>query len=246
MEEKKMNNEIEIDLVPILKAIVSKIWLMVLIGLILAGIAFGATTVLIKPTYRCSFTAYVNNQSGKESLTQQDINAGKQLVSTYVNIIHSNTILNAAAEAADLDYTYAQLKDMVSADIVDETEIINVHVEHTDPQTAYVLANAIANTAPSYMSEIIEGSSMKVVDFPMYSDQRYKPNYIRYSLLGFAVGVLLVMIIVIIRFFRDDTVKSEGELEPRFGFPILGVIPDVSSAGKVHKYGSYYRDNSSD
>ena len=65
MEEKKMDKEIEIDLIPILKAIVSKIWLMILVGAIFAGIAFGATKVLIKPTYRCSFTAYVNNQSAK-------------------------------------------------------------------------------------------------------------------------------------------------------------------------------------
>ena len=74
-----MNREIEIDLVPIFKAVISKLWLMILIGAIFAGIAFGATKVIIKPTYRCSFTAYVNNQSGKDSLTQQDINADNRV-----------------------------------------------------------------------------------------------------------------------------------------------------------------------
>ena len=244
MEEKTQRHDFEeIDLLPLFKKLLSKVWLMILVGAIFAGVTFGATKLLIKPTYRCNFTAYVNNQSGKESLSAQDINAGLQLVNTYVNIIRSNTILNAAAESADLDYTYAQLQGMVSAVVQGDTEIVSVYVVNTNPQTAYVLANAIANTAPTYMSQIVEGSSMKVIDYPMYSDKRFKPNYIRYALLGFLAGVLLVIIITIIRYLRDDTVKSDGELEPRYGMPILGIIPDVKSASHGNKNDYYYRDD---
>ena len=100
-------------------------------------------------------------------------------------------------------------------------------MEHRDPQTAYILANAIANTAPTYMSEIVVGSSMKIIDYPMYSDKRYKPNYIRYSLLGFLLGAVLVIIKVIVSTLTDDKVKSVQDIEDRFSLPILGVIPDV-------------------
>ncbi|WP_407383080.1 YveK family protein [Ruminococcus sp.] len=240
-EKRQQKEEKEIDLIPLLKALASRIWLMLLIGVLFAGIAFGATKVLIKPTYRCGFTAYVNNDSGSDKLTQQDINAGKQLVNTYVNIIRSNTILDAAAESAHLNYSYSQLKGMVSASVQGDTEIINVYVEHQDPQTAYILANAIAQTAPTYMSQIVEGSSMKVIDYPMYSDKRYKPDYIKYAMLGFLVGAVLVAVISIIQYLTDDTVKSDAELEPRFSYPILGIIPDVRSAGNSKNGNYYYR-----
>ena len=240
-ENKQRNDTVEIDLVPLFKSLVPKIWLMILTGIIVAAIAFGLTKFFITPTYRCSFTAYVNNSHGSESLSQQDINAGKQLVDTYVNIMRSNTILNAAAESVNLDYTYKQLYKMVTAVVQGETEVIAVYVEHPDPQTAYVLANAIANTAPECMSSIVEGSSMKIIDYPMYSDQRYKPNYIKYAVIGFALGVLLIIAITIIRFLANDTIKSDTELESRFSIPILGVIPDVRSAGDSKNTEQYYR-----
>ena len=248
MEKSERNNEIQIDLMPVLKAIWSKLWLIVLIGALFAGMAFAATKLFIKPTYRCGFTAYVNNQHNSESLSNQDINAGKQLVDTYVTVIRSNKILTAAAESVGLDIPVGTLKSTVTASVQSETEVIAVYVEHRDPQTAYILANAIANTAPTYMSEIVVGSSMKIIDYPMYSDKRYKPNYIKYSLLGFLLGAVLVIIKVIVSTLTDDKVKSVQDIEDRFSLPILGVIPDVleSTDEKGKGYYAYeYSERSS-
>lgn len=240
MENNERNRkEIEIDLWPVLRALWSKLWLIILIGALFAGIAFGATKIFIKPTYRCGFSAYVNNAHNKESLTYQDINAGKQLVDTYVTVIRSNKILAAAAESVGVDLSVGALKKTVTASVQGETEVISVYVENRDPQTAYVLANAIANTAPTYMSDIVEGSSMKIIDYPMYSDTRYKPNYIHYALLGFLVGALLVAIKVIIDTLRDNKVKSEHEIEERFSIPVLGVIPDVLQSSEKNSKGYY-------
>ena len=239
MENDERKKEIEIDLVPILKAIWSKLWLIVLVGVLVAAMAFVATKIFIKPTYRCGFTAYVNNQHSSESLSNQDISAGKQLVDTYVTVIRSNKILTAAAESVGLDIPIATLKKTVTASVQGETEVIAVYVEHRDPQTAYILANAIANTAPTYMSEIVVGSSMKIIDYPMYSDKRYKPNYIKYSLFGFLLGAVLVIIKVIVSTLTDDKVKSVQDIEDRFSLPILGVIPDVLQSSDEKGKGYY-------
>ena len=254
MEQKqKSRSEVEIDIIPILKALWSKLWLLILVGVIFAGLAFGATKLLVKPTYRCGFTAYVNNQHAqlsKDSLTSSDLNAAKQLVETYVRIVRSNRILTAAAESISLDRPYSKLQNRVTADVQGETEIIDVHVENQDPQLAYDLANAIATVAPQHMSDIVEGSSMKIIDYPVYNTKRYKPSYIKYSLLGFLFGVLLIAVFVIIRFVKDDTVRSESDVEQRFGLPILGVLPDNSSSGRSkdgyysYEYGYSYGEKS--
>ncbi len=248
MEKRKDNPEVEIDILPIFKQLLSKLWLIVIVGLVFAGIAFGATKVLIKPTYRSSFTAYVNNkhtQGSTESLTQSDLTAAKQLVSTYTRIIRSNTILTAAAETVHFDYSFSQLQKMVTAEIQGDTEIISVHVTSQDPETAYIFANAIVKTAPKYMTEIVEGSSMKIIDYPMYSDKRYKPNYFNYALLGFAFGALLVIIKVLVDYFKDDKISDEFELERRFDLPMLGVIPDVLESHEANMKGGYYEYQSS-
>ena len=109
---------------------------------------------------------------------------------------------------------------------------LKVYVVNEDPQLAYDLANAIAKTAPSYMADIVEGSSMKIVDYPVYSQARYQPSYMKYAFLGFVFGLLLVVIIVLIRYFKDDTVKNEDGVEQRFGLPILGVLPDNAASSR--------------
>ena len=239
MSKKEINtkhkNEIEIDIIPILKALLSKLWLMVLVGLVVGAITFGVTKMLIKPTYRCGFSAYVNNQqaqsSDKSTLTNQDLVAAQHLTKTFSYIIRSNTILSASLQSIDSDITYDQFSKMVSTEIKDETELISVFVVNEDPQMAYDLANAIAKTAPAYMADIVEGSSMKIVDYPVYSQRIYRPNYMKYAVLGFLFGALVVAVIVIIRLFTDDTVRNEDEIEQRFGLPILGVLPDNASLG---------------
>ena len=234
----------EIDLVPLFKALLTKLWLMALVGLTAAAIAFGASKALIKPTYRCGFSAYVNNQhaqsTDKNTITNSDLVAAQHLTKTLSYIIRSNTILTASLKSIDSDLSYEAFSSMVTTEIMDETELISVYVVNKDPQTAFDLANAIAKTAPTYMAEIVEGSSMKIVDYPVFSDRRYGPSYIKYSMLGFIAGFLIVLVIFIIRYFKDDSVKADNELEVRFSIPVLGVIPDIENVGKS---GSYYKSN---
>ena len=237
--------EKEIDIVPLIKALASKLWLMALVGIIVAGVVFTATKLFIKPTYRCGFTVYVNNQqskTNKDMLSNSDLIASQQLSKTFSLILRSNAILTASLKSINSDLSYEEFKNMVSTEVQDETELIDVYVVNQDPQKAFQLAEAIAKTAPSYMANIVEGSSMKIVDYPEYSNKRYKPNYVSFGLIGFVFGVLLILVIEIIRFFKDDSVRDESELEELFSVPVLGIIPDIRQAGS--KSSSYYYNSS--
>lgn len=245
--KKNETPDVEINIIPILKEILRRLWLIVLVGLIVGGAVFVGTKIFIKPTYRSGFTAYVNNKQSKENtdfLSSSDISASKQLVLTYQKILTSNTILTASASSMGFDATYSTLQKMVFTEVKDDTEIISVYVVDTDPQFAYEYAQAIAKTAPQYMAEIVEGSSMKIIDHPEFSDKRYKPSYMQFAFIGFLIGAAIVLLFVIIRYFMDDTVKDENEIETRFAIPILGVIPDVTKASNNRSDYYYYADQS--
>lgn len=239
--------EMEIKVIPLLKELLKKIWIIALVGLIVGAAVFVGAKVFIKPTYRSGFTAYVNNKQGnqkdKDFLTSSDVTASKQLVLTYQKILTSNTILTAAADSIDVDMPYSRLRKMVTTEVKDDTEIISVFVENQDPQFAYDYAQAISKTAPQYMAQIVEGSSMRIIDYPEYSDTRFKPDYVRFAIFGFLGGAFLVIIWIIIRYFMDDTVKAEAEIETRFSIPILGIIPDISKASNDRSDYYYYAHN---
>lgn len=251
--EKKSNNSkekgsnLEINILPLLLFLLKKIWIIILVGLVAASAAYLGVKILGTPTYRCGFTAYVNNKHAASSastdyLSSSDVNAAKELVKTYSAILKSNTILSSAKEEQNLNYSVGQLKGMVSTRIQDETEIIQVYVVARSPEESYNVAQAIASVAPQKMAEIVEGSSMKIVEMPEVPGSIYKPNYVRFTIIGFGLGCLLAILILIIVYLRNDTITDEAEVESRFSVPVLGVIPDTNSSmsGKSGYYYNYY------
>ena len=245
MTKKQRENTVpEIDLIPILKALVSRLWLIILVGVIVGGAVFAGTKLLIKPSYRSGFTAYINNQTvqnGKDSLTYSDITASQQLTQTYRLMIQSRSVLMSAAKQIKSDLSYNRLVAKTSITIKDETEILYVYVVDEDPEFAYKYATAIADIAPQYISDFVEGSSMKIIDYPVKSDTPFGPSYIKYALLGFLLGALIIFVKTIVEFFMDDRIRSEQEIEERFDIPILGIIPDVSEEKKAQGYYEYQK-----
>ena len=87
---------------------------------------------------------------------------------------------------------------------------------------------------------------MKIIDYPVQSKAPFGPNYMKYALYGFLAGALIVIIKLIIDYFRDDRIKSEQEIEEVFGIPILGVIPDITVTSHDRGYYGYQNSRLSD
>lgn len=230
-----------IDLRPLLRALLRGAWIIILAAVLLGAAAFWGTKMLIAPTYRSSFTAYVNNRTNAESttsVTSADLSASRSLVQTYAAILTSRTVLEEAAVEAGTNYSYSQMNQMVSTSVVSDTEIITVYVVSTDPVEARDLAQAIADVAPLRVSTIVEGSSMQVVDAPVLPTSRYAPNYQRNTMMGALLGAFLAAALIVLRELMDDHVKDEEALEERFGLPVLGSIPNIAEASrKNNDYG---------
>ena len=127
----------EIDFVPIAKKVWKKRWLVILITVIAGWATYVGARIFVKPIYRSSFTAYVNNKKevDSNSLTAQDIQASRSLVYTYEEVIRSESVLESSAKSVGLNYSYSQLKKMVTTSIGDKTEIITVNVDTKNPET---------------------------------------------------------------------------------------------------------------
>lgn len=122
--------------------------------------------------YSASYTAYIN-QSRYQSNDLPSSDKGStddSMLNTYTRILVSNSVLSATAEAVGSDHSIDELKSMVKAEVVEDTELIRVIVFADDPEDAYSIASAHAKTAPKYITEIVEGCSMKIVDYPVYKE----------------------------------------------------------------------------
>ena len=235
--------EMEIDLVKLLWVYLRKWWLILISCVVCAGVALLYTRYCVTPIYRTSVTIYVNNMSAGErvdSITSANLSTAQQLVNTYVNILRSNSVLERVVEEAQLDYTIDEVRGMMSASQVDETEMFNVYIDHPDPEQAAYIANAIADVAPSEIESIVEGSSTRIIDYARVPDSRYSPSYSRNTLMGGLLGGVLAVGIVTLRYLLDVRIKDEEELAQLLDLPVLGRIPSYSQRnGKNSKNSGY-------
>ena len=136
---------------------------------------------------------------------------------------------------------------MVSAKGINSTGAFEVTVTSSNPAEAELIANTIAKILPDRISEIVDGSSVRIVDYAIIPSHRSGPSMVKNTAMGILAGGFLAAAIVVVRFLMDDRskvmIKSADELRALYpDLPVLAMIPDmrVSEKKSSYYYASYY------
>lgn len=239
------NDNMEIDLLHMLKMLWHRAWAIVLAMLLCGGAAFAYTYYLVTPLYQASALLYVNNSSitvGSTSVSLSDLSASKTLVDTYIVILKTRLTLNEVIEQAELEYTYEDLRDMISASPVNSTEIFEITVTSPSPAEAERVANTIVRVLPEKISEIMDGSSVRTVDYAVQPAEKSSPSITRNVALGLVAGMVLSCGAIILLDILDEQIRDEEYLTQTYALPVLAAVPDLLKSGEASKYGygSYY------
>ena len=251
MAVRKENDEIEIDLLALVKVLWSRALVLVLTALIAGAATFAVTAFLIKPKYEATAAMYVNNSSfsfgsTSFSISSSELTASNSLVATYIFILESRTTLEDVIAAADLPYSYEQLSKMITTEAVTGTAVFNVTVESESPVEAELIANTIAKLLPDRIAEIVDGSSVRIVDYAIVPAHRSSPSFVKNTALGVLMGLFLSAAVVTVQYIvneqTNDVITSADDLKALYpDIPVLALIPDMRlSEKKGYYYSSYY------
>lgn len=237
-----------IDLLHLAQVLWKNAIVIVLVGLICGGAAFLGTKAFVTPLYDSQALLYVNNTNlslggSKVSISTAELSAAKSLVDTYTVILKTRMTLEEVIEKSGVNYTYEQLSKMVTAASVNGTEVFYVNITSPDPAEAELLANTIALVLPDKIASIVDGSSVRIVDYAVQPARRSSPNYGKNAVIGAMLGMLLVAAIVILSDLMDEQIHDTDYLTKTYeDIPLLAVIPDLLAKGNSSYY--YYQDKS--
>lgn len=191
--------------------------------------AFFYSTDLAVPLYEANITLYVQNTKDYEGgrITYDNLESSELLISTYIVLLKSNSIMNQVAEKVDLGYSSSQLVKMISATAVESTGVLRVAVINKDPNHALEIANAIADVAPAEIVRVINAGSVEVIDRAVPPRRPVSPNIMLNTLLGGITGWLLSCLVFLFLEIVDTRIKSEKDLSQITTLPIIGVIPAI-------------------
>lgn len=233
MDEGTRNyEEMEIDLSRLFRALWNKAWLIGMAAILCGMMAFAAAHFLVTPRYQSSAMFYVNNGSASLDgtslgISSGDISASRGLVKSYIVILNSRQTLEAVIASSGVNRSYEEIKDMISAEAVDSTEIFRVVVNSSNPKEAERIATAISQVLPQRISGIIEGSSAKIVDSAVIPSTPSSPDKGKITAIGFAVGLALSVGAVILRTLTDVRIHTEEDVSRNCNYPVLATIPDM-------------------
>ena len=237
----KNNGFLEVSMWRLVNEVLKKSWMVALVSIISAVVVCLISAYVITPKYESSAMFYVNNSNfslgdASVSITSNDITASKSLVESYIVILDTRNSLNDVIDYAGVDRTYKEVREMLTAESVNDTEIFKVTVTSADPEEAEKIADAISYILPKRISSIVEGTSAKIVDTAVMPVVPSSPNITTNTLLGFLLGFVVAVAVIVLRELMDVTVRTEEDLTMSCPHPILATVPNMAATSK----GGYY------
>lgn len=223
---KRVKREPEpIDLLEIFCALKKKALLLFLVAL-LGGVISGMyTKIFVTPLYSSTSTILVLSKD--TTLTSlADLQLGTQLASDYSVLIKSRPVMDQVILDLDLDMSWESLKSSISINNPASTRLLEVTVQHPNPEMAKRIVDEVASVASDYIGEQMEVIPPKIIEEGVLNTSPVSPNVKGNILKGILLGFVLVAGIVTVRTIMDDTIKSEEDIERYLGIPMFAKIPD--------------------
>ena len=219
---------IEIDLVELLIRLLDKWYWIVLSALVCTALIGVYTFRFVTPMYESTSKLYVVN-SKNSAINLSDLQIGNYLAKDYKEVFANWHVHERVIEELNLDYSYKQLNNMVSVNNPSDTRILYITVSSADPQEAKDMADTYAKVACEFIAVKMDQEQPNIFEEARVATAPSSPNKTRNLILGFMVGALIAIAIIVIQFISDDRVRTPDEINKLLALPTLGVVTEQDS-----------------
>lgn len=230
MKQHPEEEEMEIDLLELFSYFWTKLGIIILCfvigGLIMGNIAY----FLITPKYQATSKLYMVSASNDSVINLSDLNLGTSMSSDYAELLVTRPVILSVIRELNLgdQYEYEDLVEMLDIATIGNTRILAITVTSTDPQESMEIANCLAQKGTKYLPAVMETSKPNIAEEAIVPKEKSSPS-IKLWGIGGAFGLaLFCMLILTIRYLRDDTLKNAEDVEKFLGVMPLSVVPEGS------------------
>ncbi|MBN9192466.1 polysaccharide biosynthesis tyrosine autokinase [Microbacterium sp.] len=214
-------------------------WILLVAAVLGGGVAYGYSS-LQAPIFQSTASTYFSMKSASSG---SDINQGSaytqnQMLS-FAQLAMSSMVLDKVRADLNLDLTNAQLRNMTSVSIPQNTVILDISAASTDKQFAADLANSISSNLASEVEVIAPRDDAgkativaRVIEPGVPAVYQSSPNKSRDAVLGGIAGLLIAALALTIWALLDTRVRSEDVLRRITELPVLGAVPSRKDNGR--------------
>ena len=232
MSKAQQNEEIEIDLLELMKVLLRK-WKFLLLGIIAGGFLAGGYTWLQPPVYQSTVQFYILPQSNSETISSSDTQVGTALSSDFVEIAQSRTVIDAAIDAVeeerDATLTREEVQNMTTISVKTDTRILDIVVQNEDAELAYLVADALSDATAQQIGRIMQTSPPTPFEEAEVETEPIDNNMTRNIGVGALAGLVIMALVFIIPYLTNDKIQTAEDVEKYLETGVLGMIPEQKS-----------------
>lgn len=206
----------------------SKLYIIFILLLSLA-IGYFYSYYYVTPMYQSFATVVlVQNENLEEdtsTITQTDINLNKNLLSTYTNIAKSDTVLGQVIKDLSLNMTPTELKNFVTVQAVNNTQVFKIGVVSEDNKMAALITNHLLDVFSKEVKSLYNMNNIYTMDPAEVVNTPYNIHHIKDIAIFVILGLILSCVLVLIIYIFDTTIKSEKDIENYANLNVLSTIP---------------------
>jgi capsular polysaccharide biosynthesis protein len=207
-----------------------RLWVILLTILLCVGLAVGYS-LQQTPLYQASIKILVGQDQGFVTDPVQTQNL-QNLALTLSEAVTTRPVGESVVRRLDLRWPPEYVVYRTSAEVIADTQFIEVTYTDTDPRRAQRIVNAIGDAFSERVSEVspkVSGVSATVWERADTPQSPVSPNPLRNGLIAFVVGGMLGVGLAFLLEYLDDSWRSPEEAEQVSRVPTLGVIPKFES-----------------
>lgn len=233
----------EIDLREIIRILLQKWWVIGIFFLIAVTASFIISFYILHPVYKAEATLFVGKEGNKlGGIELGEIQLNDKLVSDYREIIKSRLAAREIIRQLNLDVSVESFQNRVTVTTVNNSRLMKIAFESTEPQLAMDVANALSDFIIKKAEDIVDVKNVKVIDAAELPVNPIKPNKKMNLAIAGVIGIMLGVGLIFIMEYLDSTIKNGKDVERYLGLNVIGEIPKFDGEERGYKRGKLFRD----
>ena len=230
----KNDRENAIDLLALFWHLLSK-WVYIAAAAILSTLLAVAYLLYVYvPVYSATAKLYIIADTDSV-INLSALQVGTQLSDDYLEVFKTWEVHEMVRSELGVDYTYGQLRSMISVSNSSSSRVIYITATHSDPEMASAIANAYSKAAKTFISSVMKTDEPSSFSMALVPGTPSGTSRSRILMMGFLLGTVLAMGIIVLQFLLDDHPKTPEDITAISTLPVLGVTPTyVASDRRVY------------
>lgn len=224
-EDKKLNNEEEIDLRELFEVLKKNVFMIVIVSFLFAAIGLFSSVFVIDKKYSSEATIYITPRITEQgTIDYNSIQTNSKMVNNYMEILKGETILAKVAKQVGLE-SYEEVQKTLTITNPENTELISISAKTTDPELSQQIVSLTVSTFTEDMMDILNLNNVTTINEAKVNTNPVSPSKAKFTIFGFGIGLVVSCGYVCITYLFDKRLRTRDEAENFLGIPVLATVP---------------------